>query len=135
MDSSVASGLPGWTPWLGMAHPNGALSVLPTTVKIFYKADFFSISVKMAEAVEKTVDKEAPGVVDAGWGAAQLRKSSWMLGLCQVLLIVFFALFTKQGTISKTDDSKGVVSGYQMFSGVEIMMFIGFGYLMTFLKW
>jgi ammonium transporter Rh len=65
-----------------------------------------------------------------------LRNTGWHLIAFQLLLIILFAITTgggKQYTIG--DEGKSGVLGYSMFSGVEIMMFIGFGYLMTFMKW
>lgn len=69
------------------------------------------------------------------WGTdKQLNNAAWLLGIFQVTLIILYA--TVGGTQLLTDAAPGsVTQGYNMFIGVEIMMFIGFGYLMTFMKW
>jgi ammonium transporter Rh len=56
----------------------------------------------------------------------------------QIFLLVMFAITTNpEGTgVTLGDDAAGTgTQAYNMFCGVAIMMFIGFGYLMTFMKW
>ena len=59
-----------------------------------------------------------------------LKIASKLLFVIQAVLVVLFATYAKEEYIG---DGK-FLSIYQLFTGVEIMMFIGFGYLMTFLK-
>ncbi len=49
----------------------------------------------------------------------------------QALMIVLLGTCAK---VAYFDDNADFNNRYQHFTGVEIMMFIGFGYLMTFLK-
>lgn len=64
----------------------------------------------------------------------QLKTATWTLLVFQIVLIIMFGVL---GGTSIIDPKKGPGTGtqaYNMYIGVEIMMFIGFGYLMTFLK-
>jgi hypothetical protein len=59
-----------------------------------------------------------------------LKSSSNVLFVIQAALVVLFAMYAKESFI----EGDRFLDVYQLFTGVEIMMFIGFGYLMTFLK-
>ncbi len=66
-----------------------------------------------------------------------LSKYRGLLVLIQIFLFVMLAITTSGGSsvIDASNPMKNGFVGYSMFSGVEIMMFIGFGYLMTFMKY
>lgn len=55
----------------------------------------------------------------------------FLLTVWQALLIVLLGTCAR---VAYFDDGADFSNRYQHFTGVEIMMFIGFGYLMTFLK-
>lgn len=59
-----------------------------------------------------------------------LRTASSWLFVIQAVLVVLFATLATETFIG----GDKFLDTYQLFTGVEIMMFIGFGYLMTFLK-
>jgi membrane-associated HD superfamily phosphohydrolase len=59
-----------------------------------------------------------------------LRAASNWLFVVQALLVILFATLARETFL----ENNKFLDTYQLFTGVEIMMFIGFGYLMTFLK-
>lgn len=63
-------------------------------------------------------------------GEFDLRLASILLQVLQLVLILLFALFVS----SEIDNDGSFTTGYSMFSGILIMMLIGFGYLMTFIS-
>eukprot|EP01031_Cornospumella_fuschlensis_P042632 gene42632-52092_t len=65
-------------------------------------------------------------------GAMFTHSSHILLGL-QIFLIILFARCSKI-ELTNADSVGTVTQGYFYFGGIEIMMFIGFGYLMTFIK-
>jgi hypothetical protein len=60
--------------------------------------------------------------------ADTFRYCMLFLGALQIAIIIIFGLCSKMTYVDDFTDL------YQMFTGIEIMMFFGFGYLMTFLK-
>jgi len=75
------------------------------------------------------------------WGSmSSLNNTTWFLGALQLMLLILFATVAGNEIVPGADDAtfpnmSDGNAAYNMFIGVEIMMFIGFGYLMTFLKW
>ena len=62
---------------------------------------------------------------------SSLKKTAYgLLALQAVLLFVFYSGDYK----FQFSDQEDFTTFYNVFLGVEIMMFVGFGYLMTFLK-
>lgn len=77
------------------------------------------------------------GEATAVWAnAADLKKTAILLAAVQAVLIILFGIFTGKGNqfVDPLDLSKNAFAAYSMFSGVAVMMFVGFGYLMTFAK-
>ena len=74
-----------------------------------------------------------PGIAPFGsnWNS---RTFAAMLGLVQFSLLVCFNIITKHADWSE-DKKNENVQLYNYLSGVMMMMFVGFGYLMTFLRW
>jgi len=63
----------------------------------------------------------------------ELKRSQILLFVFQVVLVILFAAVADWSE-PMIKGPGTVTEGYNMFIGVEIMMFVGFGYLMTFLK-
>ena len=73
----------------------------------------------------------------ATWAnTADLKKTATLLACTQAVLIILFGIFTGEGNqfVDPDDSDKNAFAAYSMFSGVAVMMFVGFGYLMTFAK-
>ena len=79
-------------------------------------------------------DKKKDDGAEKEWGSIlQLKKTNAFLTVFQVALIILFGAVGGSEVLDPQGGQKGT-TGYNMFVGVLIMMFIGFGYLMTFLK-
>ena len=82
---------------------------------------------------EDTTQSHLPTSWSNKW---HLRQTTNLLGLFQLFLVILFATVTDSNEVLDPITAQGTGSeGYNFFIGVEIMMFIGFGYLMTFQKW
>jgi len=91
-----------------------------------------------AMAKQRGVKIVTPKVKAWGDPLSYLR---WYLFLIQLFLLIMFLITTangKQMTVDITNPllaEQKAITGYTMFTGIEIMMFVGFGYLMTFMKY
>jgi ammonium transporter Rh len=67
-----------------------------------------------------------------------MKQASWLKYVCPIYLIVFqiafIALMGVFGNYEDVDGKEQVPYYYAMWQDVHTMMFIGFGFLMTFLK-
>lgn len=71
-------------------------------------------------------------IADSWVATSELNKTTWLIGLFQIFLIIMFGIC---GGSELVDENTNSLAIYNMFLGVEVMMFVGFGYLMSFLKW
>jgi ammonium transporter Rh len=65
------------------------------------------------------------------------RQFVTLFGLLQAILVILFVLFVEYDETvdgSTTDPDEPVQSIYPSFQDVHVMIFIGFGFLMTFLR-
>lgn len=60
-------------------------------------------------------------------------KYALLVGALQILYIVLFALFTEYGSTSDTNSEMEVGIIYPFFQDVNVMVYVGFGFLMTFM--
>lgn len=81
-------------------------------------------TVMAVEEIEKAPEAGLP--IALSFKYATIILFSW-----QILMILLLGTCGKDNFFDEGADFNGF---YQYFTGVEIMMFIGFGYLMTFLK-
>jgi ammonium transporter Rh len=79
--------------------------------------------------------KETDRVNDEWQDRVSMQSASIALLLIQVFCLVMFGICVRGMTLDAATASGTGTQGYNMFCGVAIMMFIGFGYLMTFMKW
>ncbi|XP_052089957.1 ammonium transporter Rh type A-like [Mytilus californianus] len=69
--------------------------------------------------------------------ALKKLKFSFLLISCQVIFVIIFGLLAEYEEPAQAKSRKGktpVTTMYPMFQDVHVMIFIGFGFLMTFLK-
>lgn len=73
----------------------------------------------------KEINRQNRGDLD--WGdLEQLNKATWLLGGFQFTLIILFATVAGSEVLHAASAPGTVTQGYNMFIGVEVMMFVGF---------
>ena len=81
---------------------------------------------KAKQSPELTADEEAR----KQWS---LTLGSIIVHIFQIILIIFFGVFCNEGSVLDSSSTQDFSTGYVMFTGVLIMMLVGFAYLMTFI--
>ena len=74
--------------------------------------------------------ESAQAVEDAK--ASSMKKAAYLLIVFQLLMIILYAGCELQPK-NEVEHNKDFATGYSMYSGIMIMMIIGFGYLMCFM--
>lgn len=74
-----------------------------------------------------------PAPVEVVSTESAFKNASTFMVVFQLAIVLLMAFWAKVGDLNAMHPGT-VTQGYNMFIGVEIMMFIGFGYLMTFLR-
>jgi hypothetical protein len=89
------------------------------------------VSNKRIPLAAQVVQMDSEGEPVTGISIEQnFQYATWVLFGMQILLILLLGGCATDNMIGNNNFD----NAYQFFTGVEIMMFIGFGYLMTFLK-
>jgi ammonium transporter Rh len=80
-----------------------------------------------------TSEQHAPNFYHLEQAHVSWKHSANLLLALQVFLLILFARCS-QFNLTDSSSAGTITQGYFYFLGIEIMMFIGFGYLMTFMK-
>jgi len=82
--------------------------------------------------IERTDSKVQHDDHQLSWGTKRiLTKTTYLLIVFQIILLILFGVCGGSEIVTYGTGTQA----YNMLIGVEIMMFIGFGYLMTFMRW
>ncbi|KAL1524893.1 hypothetical protein AB1Y20_019772 [Prymnesium parvum] len=76
-----------------------------------------------------TTTRSEPLLSEASQSFWEKHMFSLLLGVVHIALLFFYAFFTT------TNPEEDYLERYGYLVGVTLMMFVGFGYLMTFLRW